>query len=88
MFAQCSDPASLDGLAWLWCYLTTGKHLLFYRSFAVVLILLFITAPVALAFGFGGATAARSRLAPLRLHPERRCAPMPNARGPDPGLLR
>ena len=67
MFAQCSDPASLDGLAWLWCYLTTGKHLLFYRSFAVVLILLFITAPVALAFGFGGATAARSRLAPLRL---------------------
>ena len=39
----------------------------FYISFGVVLLLLAITAPTALAFGFGGAAAARSRLLPLRL---------------------
>jgi polar amino acid transport system permease protein len=38
----------------------------FYISFVVVLVLLAITAPVALLFGFAGATAARSRVAPLR----------------------
>ncbi|EIE50849.1 binding-protein-dependent transport systems inner membrane component [Citreicella sp. 357] len=38
----------------------------FYGSFGTVLLLLAITAPVALAFGFGGAMAARSRVAPLR----------------------
>ena len=48
------------------CYLTTGKHMAFYWSFGTVLILLAITAPAALAFGFGGASAARSRFAPLR----------------------
>ena len=48
------------------CYLTTGKHMLFYGSFFVVLLLMVITAPVALLFGFGGALAARSRVAPLR----------------------
>ncbi|KAA8611172.1 ABC transporter permease [Salipiger aestuarii] len=48
------------------CYLTTGKHMAFYGSFGTVLLLLAITAPVALAFGFGGAMAARSRVAPLR----------------------
>ncbi len=63
----CADPASLDGLAWLLCYLGTGKHLLFYGSFLTVLALLAITAPVALLFGFGGAVAARSRFLPLRL---------------------
>ena len=31
-----------------------------------MLLLLAITAPTALAFGFGGAIAARSRIAPLR----------------------
>ncbi|SLN31834.1 Arginine ABC transporter permease protein ArtQ [Aquimixticola soesokkakensis] len=66
MFANCADPDSLQGLAWLACYLTTGKHMLFYRSFGTVLALLVITAPVALAFGFGGAMAARARFAPLR----------------------
>jgi polar amino acid transport system permease protein len=66
LFDYCADPSVLDGLAWLSCYLTTGKHMLFYTSFGVVLVLLFITAPVALAFGFAGAVAARSRLAPLR----------------------
>ena len=48
------------------CYLTTGKHMGFYFSFATVILLLAITAPTALAFGFAGASAARSHLAPLR----------------------
>jgi polar amino acid transport system permease protein len=67
MFAACADPKTLDGALWLVCYLTTGKHLLFYTSFGVVLLLLAVTAPVALAMGFGGAMAARSRFLPLRL---------------------
>lgn len=48
------------------CYLTSGKHMLFYGSFVTVLLVLAITAPIALLFGFGGALAARSRIAPLR----------------------
>ncbi|MBD3787459.1 MAG: ABC transporter permease subunit [Sphingomonadales bacterium] len=66
MFASCADPKTLEGLAWLMCYLTSGKHMLFYGSFLVVLALMLIVAPVALAFGFGGALAARSPFAPLR----------------------
>ncbi|WP_083840622.1 ABC transporter permease [Salipiger aestuarii] len=66
MFPSCADPSTLSGLSWLMCYLTTGKHMAFYGSFGTVLLLLAITAPVALAFGFGGAMAARSRVAPLR----------------------
>ncbi|MBQ0751311.1 MAG: ABC transporter permease subunit [Roseovarius sp.] len=66
MFAFCSDPASLDGLAWITCYLTTSKHLQLYYAVGTVLLLLAITAPAALAFGFGGAMAARAHLAPLR----------------------
>ncbi|WP_108503069.1 ABC transporter permease [Paracoccus indicus] len=66
MFSYCTDPSSLEGLAWLSCYLTSGTHLLFYGSFGTVLLLLAITAPVALLFGFGGAMASRSRVAPLR----------------------
>ncbi len=65
MFGFCTDPSSLDGLAWLACYLTTGKHMAIYWSVGTVLLLLAITAPVALAFGFGAAAAARSRLLPL-----------------------
>lgn len=67
MFASCADPASLEGLSWLMCYLTTGKHVMFYWSFATVLLLLALTAPVALLFGFGGALATRSQNAVLRL---------------------
>jgi len=67
MFSACADPSGLDGLAWLGCYLTTGKHIDFYWSFLTVLILLAITAPIALAFGFGGAMAARSPVLPVRL---------------------
>ncbi|MBJ3761226.1 ABC transporter permease subunit [Maribius pontilimi] len=63
---NCADPATLDGLAWLACYLTTGKHMAFYGSFGTVLLLLAITAPTALLFGLGGAIAARSRILPLR----------------------
>ncbi|RBW42567.1 ABC transporter permease [Loktanella sp. D2R18] len=48
------------------CYLTTGKHMSMYWSVSTVLLLLGITAPVALIFGFGGAAAARSPIAPLR----------------------
>ncbi|EYD78348.1 ABC transporter, permease protein, HisMQ family [Rubellimicrobium mesophilum DSM 19309] len=62
---MCSDPSSLHGLSWFLCYLTTGKHLNFYASFGTVLLLLAVTAPVALALGFGGAMLARSRIAPL-----------------------
>ena len=66
MFAYCADPKSLEGLEWLSCYLTSGAHRLFYLSFGTVILLLLITAPVALLFGFGGAMASRSRLVPLR----------------------
>ena len=66
MFSYCSDPSTLEGLTWLSCYLTTGKHMGLYISVVTVLVLLAITAPVALLFGFAGATAARSRIAPVR----------------------
>jgi len=66
MFAYCADPSSLDGLPWLSCYLTTGKHFDFYWSFLVVLLLLACTAPLALGMGFLGAMAARSPVLPLR----------------------
>ncbi len=65
MFSYCTDPQTLSGLTWLSCYLTTGKHMAFYVSFGTVLLLLAITAPTALLFGFGGAAAARSRIAPV-----------------------
>lgn len=67
MFSHCADPSALAGLDWMLCYLTSGKHLLFYASFGTVLLLMVITAPIALLFGFGGALAARSHLWPLRL---------------------
>lgn len=66
IFSFCTDPATLENTQWLACYLTTGKHMAFYRSFGTVLLLLAITAPVALAFGFAGAAAARAAFAPLR----------------------
>ena len=66
MFSYCADPKTLEGFQWLSCYLTTGKHMGFYASFGTVMALLLITAPIALIFGFGGATAARSHIAPLR----------------------
>ena len=65
MFSFCTNPDALSGLSWLSCYLTTGKHLSIYVSVGVVLLLLAITAPIALLFGFLGASAARSHIAPL-----------------------
>lgn len=65
MFSYCTDPSTLEGLTWLSCYLTTGKHFSMYFSVIVVLVLLAITAPTALLFGFSAATAARSRIVPL-----------------------
>lgn len=67
MFAACADPKAIEGLTWAMCYLTSGKHLDFYWSFLTVLLLLAITAPTALAMGFAGATAARSRFLPVSL---------------------
>ncbi|WP_298292417.1 ABC transporter permease [uncultured Litoreibacter sp.] len=66
MFSYCADPSSIEGLTWLSCYLTTGKHMNMYWAFGTVLLLLAITAPSALLFGFGGASAARSNIPPLR----------------------
>lgn len=67
MFAFCTDPDQLASLPWMACYLTTGVHGRFYESFLVVLLLLAITAPASLAFGFAGAMASRSRLLPVSL---------------------
>ncbi|WP_457647330.1 ABC transporter permease [Profundibacter sp.] len=66
MFSFCAEPKTLEGMEWLACYLTTGKHMAFYGSFGLVMALLLVTAPVALMFGFGGAMAARSHFLPLR----------------------
>jgi polar amino acid transport system permease protein len=66
MFEFCADPKSIEGLTWAVCYLTSGKHIDFYWSFATVLALLVITAPLALGMGFLGATATRSLIAPVR----------------------
>lgn len=63
---MCADPDSLSSFWWMVCYLTTGKHLGLYWAFGTVLLLLAITAPAALLFGFGGAMAARSHFPPLR----------------------
>ena len=65
MFGFCATPDTLATLAWFSCYLTTGVHMSFYFAFLKVLGLLAVTAPVALAFGFAGAMAARARLAPV-----------------------
>lgn len=67
MFEACADPKSIEGLTWAMCYLTSGKHMNFYWSFLTVLGLLAVTAPLALAFGFAGAMAARSHVLPLSL---------------------
>ncbi len=67
MFSYCADPATLDGLNWLTCYLTTGKHMAFYLSFIVVLALLALAAPAALLFGFVGALACRSNISLVRV---------------------
>ena len=67
MGVSCADPSLLEGLAWFSCYLMTGKHMAFYLSFLTVLLLLAITAPVAIIFGLLGAVGSRARLLPVRL---------------------
>ncbi|SFQ97894.1 ABC transporter permease [Poseidonocella sedimentorum] len=67
MFSYCTDPDTLDRIRWFSCYLTTGVHMNFYKSFGTVLLLLAVTAPVALAFGFIGAIAARSSILAISL---------------------
>ena len=66
MFSYCTDPKTLEGLVWLSCYVTTAKHMSFYYSFFVVMGLLSLAAPLAMAFGFAGAIAARSSLRIVR----------------------
>lgn len=65
MFSSCADPSKLAGLNWLICYLTTDTQFMFLGSFLTVLLLLVCVTPAALAFGFGGALAARSGFWPL-----------------------
>jgi polar amino acid transport system permease protein len=66
MFEYCADPKVIEGFSWWSCYLTTGKHMNFYTSFLVVFALLAICVPIILLFGFTGALARRSRIAPFR----------------------
>ncbi|MFN3259122.1 MAG: ABC transporter permease [Pikeienuella sp.] len=66
MIGDCSDPAALEGAAWMLCYLTTPKHMNFYWSFLTVLGLLAVTVPFIMAFGLAGAFAKRARIAPVR----------------------
>lgn len=65
MFSFCSDPSILPDWQWFACYLTSATHLNFYWAFGVVIILLLVTAPVALGMGMLGALALRARFAPL-----------------------
>ncbi len=66
MFEYCTDPSTIEGIQWWSCYLTTVKHFAFYKSFGTVLVLLFVTVPFILLFGFAGALARRSRFFPVR----------------------
>ena len=61
MFEFCTNPEQLSGLSWLSCYMTTPKHMNLFYSVGTVLLLLTLTAPTALLFGFGGAVMARSQ---------------------------
>lgn len=66
MFAFCTDPSTLPDWQWFACYLTTATHFALYRSVLVVLLLMALAAPLALALGFLGALAMRSSIAALR----------------------
>lgn len=66
MFSFCTDPSTLPDWQWFACYLTTATHWALYRSVLVVLSLLALAAPLALALGFMGALAMRSGNLALR----------------------
>ena len=65
MFQFCTDPSILPDWQWFACYLTSGTHLAFYRSFLVVILLLIVVAPLALGMGMLGALALRSQFLPV-----------------------
>ena len=67
MFDACADPSTLSSVFWLLCYLTTAKHLAFYMSFGVVLVLLIFAAPLSLLLGFVATSGVRSSIWPVRL---------------------
>ncbi|MDD9924032.1 MAG: ABC transporter permease subunit [Boseongicola sp.] len=67
MFSFCTDPDTLATSQWFACYFTTGIHMNLYISVVVVLVLLAVTAPTSLAFGFAGAVASRSTFFPFRV---------------------
>ena len=67
MFSFCTDPDTLATFQWFACYFTTGIHMNLYISVVVVLVLLAVTAPTSLAFGFAGAVASRSTFFPFRV---------------------
>ena len=67
MFEICVDPEKLSGLSWLSCYITTPKHLNLFYSVGTVLLLLLLTAPTALLFGFIGAVMARSKILVIKV---------------------
>ncbi|MEL7468783.1 MAG: ABC transporter permease subunit [Pseudomonadota bacterium] len=66
MFDYCVNPKTLEGLIWLSCYLTTAKHAEFYYSIFTVVGLLLVAVPPIMTFGFAGALAKRSAIAPVR----------------------
>ncbi len=67
MFEFCADPSILPDWQWFACYLTSGTHLAFYRSFLVVILLLLVVAPLALGMGMLGALAIRAHFLPLNM---------------------
>ena len=67
MFEFCANPEELSEIFWFSCYLTTPKHMNLFYSVGIVILLLFLTAPTALLFGFAGAVMARSKIFLIRL---------------------
>ena len=67
MFEYCSEPGILATFDWFSCYLTNGKHLLFYKSFALIILLLLITAPLAIFLWLIAAVGIKSKNFLLRI---------------------
>lgn len=67
MFEFCTDPSILSTFDWFSCYLTNGKHFQFYKSFGLIILLLVITAPLALTLGLLAAVAIKSDIFVIRL---------------------
>ncbi|NBR38060.1 MAG: ABC transporter permease subunit [Alphaproteobacteria bacterium] len=64
---SCVNPDQISGLAWLGCYLSTPKHMAFYQSFLIVLLLIGAVAPLAILLGLLSASASRARFFLVRL---------------------